>query len=264
MLRPPKAEAVARLRETVRGMEGAGKQPGRLSLGDRRLDARLSGGLTRAGLHEAAPAAFFDGPAAAGFCAGLAGRALAAQAGGLVWIRLSGADGFGAPWPPGLAAFGVDASRTVFVRVARAGDALWAGEEALRTPGLAAVILEAGAKLDLTAARRLQLAAEAGGAFGLVLRPARHEALALARSRWRLAAAPSAIPDWAQGHGFPESALPPGAPRWRAALTRLKGASLTGEVDMIDLEWRHETHAFHCPSFLADGSARPAAHGAAG
>ena len=56
------------------------------------------------------------------------------------------------------------------VRATRPADLLWAMEEGLRTPGIGAVLGEIR-QLDLTASRRLQLAAESGGGVGLVLSP---------------------------------------------------------------------------------------------
>ena len=73
-------------------------------------------------------------------------------------------------WPPGLARFGLSPADLVLVQAPRRQDALWAMEESLRCPGVAGALL-AIEGLDLTAARRLQLAAEAGGAIGLLLRP---------------------------------------------------------------------------------------------
>ena len=68
-----------------------------------------------------------------------------------------------------------------------AADRLWALEEALRTPGLMAAILEAPPAADrraATAARRLQLAAEQGGGHGFILRQASAHG-GLVESRWR-------------------------------------------------------------------------------
>ncbi len=67
--------------------------------------------------------------------------------------------------------FAVDLSRTVFVRPEQPQDALWSLEQALRTPGIGAVVCDVE-KLSSQACRRLQLAAEIGGGLGILLRPA--------------------------------------------------------------------------------------------
>jgi len=63
---------------------------------------------------------------------------------------------------PGLIAHGLDPSRLVLVLAKRDDEILWAMEEGLRMPGLAAVVGEVG-RLPMVAGRRLQLAAERSG-----------------------------------------------------------------------------------------------------
>jgi len=158
-------------------------------------------GLARAALHEILAA---EPGAAAGFAA----LVLARAGGTVLWI---------APdpdaWPPGLARFGLSPARLVLVRAARDQDALWAMEETLRCPAVGAALLIAGA-LDLTAARRLQLAAESGGVLGLLLRPDTDGAAPTAAlTRWRVGAAPS---DSASPHAL-------GDPAWTLNLLRCRG-----------------------------------------
>lgn len=186
------------------------------------MDAALPwGGLARAGLHEVLSA---DPGAAAGFCALVLARASRAGFGGA-----DGGDGGGggpvlwiAPepdaWPPGMARFGLSPADLVLVQAPRPADGLWAMEEALRCPAVAAALLVAREEPDLTAARRLQLAAEAGGALGLLLRPdsGGDEAAGptAALTRWRVAALPSV------GGG---GAHDLGDPRWALELLRCRG-----------------------------------------
>ena len=69
--------------------------------------------------------------------------------------------------------FGLAARELVIVKVARATDALWAMEEALKCRALAAAVAELpndAPLADLTATRRLTLAAREGGGFGFLLR----------------------------------------------------------------------------------------------
>jgi protein ImuA len=99
-------------------------------------------------------------------------------------------------------------------------DGLWAAEEALRCPAVGAVCLVAAAPIDLTAGRRLQLAAEAGGALGIALVPA--HALArpsAAHTRWRISTLP----------GTGAAAHDLGEPRWRLELLRCRGGTGAGD-----------------------------------
>lgn len=85
---------------------------------------------------------------------------------GLVIIVDSGQDLF----PLGMSTS--DLQQTVIVRPPRLADALWTMEQALRTPGVEAVV-GAIERLPSASFRRLQLAAEAGGALGVLLRSER-------------------------------------------------------------------------------------------
>ncbi|MEZ5824462.1 MAG: hypothetical protein R3C97_06890, partial [Geminicoccaceae bacterium] len=106
---------------------------------------------------------------ATGFAASVAGRSLA-SGGVLVWCETTSVTrDLGAVYGPGLAAFGIMPERLVMVRCRDRRELLWAFEEALRCRAVACAIGEVG-ELDLNASRRLQLAAEEGGALGLLLR----------------------------------------------------------------------------------------------
>ena len=74
-------------------------------------------------------------------------------------------------YPPAAAALGIDLKRVVIVRPRTLADRLWAIDQALRSPAVAAVIAEIE-HMDDRAARRLQLAAERGGGVGLLVRRA--------------------------------------------------------------------------------------------
>lgn len=171
------------------------------------IDAHLPwNGLPLAGLHEVLSA---EPGAAIGFSALLLARAQVALPGrSALWI---------APepdaYPPGLARLGLSAAGLILVRAPRAADALWAAEEGLRCPAIGAV-LTFGEIPDLTAARRLQLAAETGGGIGLLLRPDdENPGPTAALTRWRLSARPSAE---VGPHHM-------GEPGWEIALLRARG-----------------------------------------
>jgi protein ImuA len=123
--------------------------------------------------------------------------------------------------PPGLAAFGLDPGRILFVATRTDAETLAVMEDALRTKGLAAVVGEASA-VDLVAGKRLQLACEHLGTPAFLLRRQRRVAprtkdmeCSPAATRWRVAAE-------ASGRD-PALARAPGAPRWRVALEKCRG-----------------------------------------
>jgi protein ImuA len=73
-------------------------------------------------------------------------------------------------YPPAAAGLGISLEHTVIVQPANDRDALWALEQSLRSSSVAVVLAWLGKLNDLTF-RRLQLAAEAGGSIGMLLRP---------------------------------------------------------------------------------------------
>ena len=90
----------------------------------------------------------------------------------------------GALYGPGLDLMGLRMARLVILRVPRPRDALWAMEEALKCRAAGAVVAElASDDADLTATRRLSLAAREGGGLGLILHPTRPEAAAAHQHR---------------------------------------------------------------------------------
>ena len=186
---------IASLRTRIAALErgpGAVLAPQRLSFGLSELDDQLPGtGLALGAVHEvfAGGPAVEHGAAPALFAAGV----LARRPGLVVWI-MARRD----LYPPALARAGLDPGRIVFVE-ARHG-ALRAMEESLRHPGLAGVVCEHEGRFDLTASRRLQLAAEATDVFGFVLRRSRRfddpalSAPSAASTRWRITGLPSRTP----------------------------------------------------------------------
>jgi protein ImuA len=160
----------------------------RLALGLAPLDRALDGGLDRGAIHEIGPAAPRDGGAATGFAVALAVLALR-RGGQAVWIRPDfAAAEAGELYGPGLAAMGLPLARLVILKVPRPRDALWAMEEALQCRAAGAVVTELmGDDADLTATRRLALAAGAGGGLGLLLRHQPNREPNAAMTRWEVA-----------------------------------------------------------------------------
>jgi protein ImuA len=89
----------------------------------------------------------------------------------------------------------LDPSDLLMVAARNPVDALWAAEEGLGSGAVAAVICElidSAGRLDLTATRRLALRSEAAGVPAcLVMVGARSMQATAARTRWRIASAPS-------------------------------------------------------------------------
>ena len=119
----------------------------------------------------------------------------------MLWIATDFALGEGGgPYGPGLDLFGLASARLLVLRVPRATDVLWAMEEALRCRALACVIAELpgeGAAADLTATRRLTLAAREGaGPSASCCAIAPPPMPSAAATRWQIAAAPSRPDDF--------------------------------------------------------------------
>lgn len=170
-------------------------EKGRFTLGSQEVDAWLEGGLARAAVHEVFAAKAGDEPGASGFTLALALRA-APPGRSIVWVRHHLAElENGTPYGPGVAEFGVDPDRVVLVSPRSDAGVLSAGLEALHCSALGAVLIEFWGKsslLDLTASRRMMLAASRSGATGFLLRPASPAEPSAALTRWRVGALPSA------------------------------------------------------------------------
>jgi protein ImuA len=231
-----KPATLCRLRQTVAKIEG---QETDLALGLRTLafgvpaiDAVLQGGLAPASLHEIAAGEWRDLGAAIGFAFALAARAASGR--NTLWIQTDfAALESGTIYGPGGDLFGLPASKLLIVKVPRALDALWAMEEALKCRGLASVIAELpndGAAADLTATRRLTLAAREGGGFGFLLRHRPSPLASSAETRWDISAA-SSTPDRFGGLGRTAFAL---------SLTKNR----RGPAGQWTLAWDHHERAF--------------------
>lgn len=206
------------------------------ALGIPEIDGTLPwAGLPRGCLHEITGRP--NEAAAVGFTAWLTAL-LCARGGWALWCRgEQRGHTAGQLYGPALAQFGIDMSRLLFVKAQTSHDLLWAMEEGLRARRFAAVIGE-GAMPDLTQTRRLQLAAETGGATALMLLPSlagdAQKRISTAMTRWtvRACVAPSAAQ-----HG------------WELQLDRCRG----GAQGLWRVVWNDETLCLDLSSSLADG-----------
>lgn len=236
-------------------VSGAGKRGeiGPLVLGLPAIDTHLpSSGLARTALHEIAGMGVDREQAA--IAAAFAGLWLARLPAGapILWI-LRGASAAAIDLHAhGLRQQGIDPARLILVAVRRNDEVLWAMEEGLKAKRLGAVVGEV-ARLDLTASRRLQLAAETGGVMAIALRRWR-----LAREAEREAAQPiAAVTRWKVAALPGAAGLEPGldARRWQAELWRCRGAKpgrwLLEMKDGTDGRSLGEAHATALPVDLA-------------
>ena len=201
-----------------------------------RIDTHLpAGGLAQGVLHELVADSHNDMGAVTDFCIALLVRLLKTRARSgqqpILWCLQNQAMDAGDLYPPGFSHLGMDPARILTIRAKHDTDVLWVMEEALRCQALAAVVGEIKTA-DLTASRRLQLAAETSGVTALLLRPASNTlAPSAATTRWRLAASPSNPQGWADKLGEP------GAVCWQATLFRCRGGAPGNWL----MEWCNET-----------------------
>jgi protein ImuA len=241
---------IPELRERVRRIERSPTMAhGVLPFGIAAIDRTLpGGGLARGALHEILGVGGDeeDGALPAAFAAHILGRLT-----GVVLWCLPRPDLYG----PGLAVNGLDPGRVVLVRASRDAEILWAMEEGLRAPGIAAVVGEVGL-LPMVASRRLQLAAERSGITAFLLRrwrdggqAARERSLPNAAvTRWRIAALPSRPHRGEPGVG---------RARWCVELLRCRcGEPASWEMAAREMEVPDATDHVSLAAALAD---RPAA-----
>lgn len=201
----------------------------------------LKDGLPRARVHELHAAEPDDASAAAGF-----GVAMALMGGAtpLLWLRTEAAQRQGGRLhATGLLEFGLDPQALVLAVVADEAALLRAAADAARCPGLGTLVVEAWGRapgLDLTATRRLQLAAEVSGVTVMLLRVAGAAAPSAAATRWGVTACPS-------------TALPadaPGRPAFIIDLQRRRGGPAGQRWRM---EWDRDTLEFDAEALSGAG-----------
>jgi protein ImuA len=128
-------------------------------------------------------------------------------------------------YPLVVAAWGFELAQLILLRPGNNADTLWALDQALRCPGVGAVLAERDARLDARDFRRLQLAAESAGTLGVLIGPA------VLRGQ----------PTWADVRWLIEPQ--PSRDRWRVLITLLRcrggtgGANLNLELDELAKVW---------------------------
>ncbi|WP_294123878.1 hypothetical protein [Sphingomonas sp.] len=225
----------------------------RVTTGHMALDAALDGGLARGRVHELFAAEPADGPSAAGFAAMLALRA-AGRPAPIFWLRSDKAERHGGSiYAPGLIALGGEPDALVLGIAPDTKGLLKTAADAARCPGLKALVVECWGKcpeLDLTASRRLALAAEQSGVTLLLLRLEAEPLPSAADTRWSVGAAPSLALE----------ANAPGPPIFEIELLRRRA----GPSGMRwRLEWDRDQIIFREPAHIGAVVSLPAGRPAA-
>lgn len=238
----PPASAIAELRQRLQCADERECSPFTFGVDD--LDDRLAhGGLDDAALHEVAPASqsLSDDAAATLFTAGIVARRARDRGQRVLWAVTK----FDL-YAPGLEQVGLEPPMLLFAQGGDDRQVLAFMEDALRHGGLAAVVGEVR-RADMTATRRLQLAADAGHTPAFLSRRWRRPGvcplsdLSSATTRWRIGSAPSAR--------LPAPGV--GRARWRVELVRQRN----GNPFSLLLEACDATGRLALPAMAADRAA---------
>jgi protein ImuA len=169
-----------------------------------------------------------DATASCGFIATLL-SALMKSGGVSLWISPSRI-----LFPPALKSFGIDVDKIIFLDLPKEKEVLWAMEEALKCDGLSTVVAET-CQINLTASRRLQLAAEQSKVTGFILhRSQKSFYITASVTRWKITSLPSALPNDMPGVGYP---------RWKVELLKVRnGKPGSWELEWVGGQFRHISH----------------------
>lgn len=217
------------LRAELSALGRSGDRSPSRTTGTETLPARLP----RRALHDLYAETPADAVAVHGFGLGLAIDA--AEGRSVVWgLHETTGQETGRPYAPGLAEMGMRPQDLMLVRARDLQTLLAVGEEALRSPAVGAVLLSAWGEskaMNLTASRRLALAAETGGGAIFLARAGAEPAPSAAETRWSVRAVAST----------PLEGDAPGRPAFSATLLRHRGGAAPRTWIM---EWNRERRLF--------------------
>jgi protein ImuA len=230
---------LASLRDAIRHLEAQTmpQQMERVALGHAGVDVTLQGGLLRGALHEVFATETRQSASATGFAAGMVERLSNHRP--ILWVQHDFAEAeAGALSMNGFAELGLDPCRLVLVRVTNAETALKVTADALACDALGAVVCEVWGEtkaFDLTASRRLTLAAQSSGVSCVMLCTSSQPAISTAETRWVVSAARSlSRPSWSVW----------GGPMLDAELVRNRH----GQTGRWIMEWNCDERIFHEPA----------------
>lgn len=202
-----------------------------VSSGHEGIDSATGGGIARGCLHEL----FASEPDDAGSITGFATMLAVRLGGGIIWLRQEGVQkASGRLHAAGLMEIGLDPARMILAVLPDPLSVLRAAADVVRCPDVGVAVVELWQRppgLDLTASRRLALAAEASGVTILLLRVDAEPTPSAAQTRWSVRAAASA----------PLEANAPGHPTLEIELLRQRGRPAGGRWHV---EWDRERAVF--------------------
>ncbi len=233
--------AFAALRQRVSQIEGRRQTEtsGVVVLGHAGIDASLGGGLERGRLHEIFAADSEDASSAAGFAAMIVRRG---GTGSVVWLKEEGVQGAGgALHMPGLVQLDLRGTDLIVGLLPDALSVLRVAAEVVRCADAGMVVIElwrSPRALDLTASRRLAVAAEASGVTALMLRVLAEPSPSAAHTRWQVRSAAAT----------PLAANAPGFPTLDVELSRRRGGKAGGRWCV---EWDRDEAIFRSAGYQA-------------
>jgi len=214
-------DIVSRLQKDILQWEGYKPPAGgiREQLGLGPLETVFPHGIfPKSTVHELVCASSEQAAASGGLITGI--LSLLIQQGGVcVWI------GRARPlFAPALASFGVAPHQVIFISLLKDKDTLWVMEEALKCPGLTAVVCELG-EMDFKQSQRFQHAVERSRVTGFVLRNAYRLGSTACAARWQVRHLPSISPGGLPGLGHC---------RWQVDLLKVRN----GQTGSWVLQWQ--------------------------
>ncbi|MEO6396583.1 MAG: hypothetical protein ABIO40_11830 [Devosia sp.] len=204
-------------------------------------------------LHEVFTDLLGNAGAALGFSLGLARELVRPERPAILYLQLlHEAQELGTPYGAGIATFGLDPANLIFCRVETPIELLWAAEEAIGCPAVAAVLVDVGAAftaLDFTASRRFALRCSDTGSSLFLLRYGLGREASAARLRWHVEPVLSGK--------APFDARAPTEPRWQVNLEKGTLGLGRAPVDLI-VDWTQNGFERVDAGAGADGLQAPA------
>ena len=220
-----------------------------ISTGHEGIDAAIGGGITRGCVHEMFALDPDDAGSVTGFAAMLALR----LGGGILWLRHEAMQKIsGRLHAAGLLEIGLDPAQVIVAVLPDPVSVLRAAADVVRCADVGVAVVELWRQppaLDLTASRRLALAAETSGVTVLLLRVDAEPTPSAAQTGWAIRSAASA----------PLEANAPGYPTLEIKLLRQRGRPAGG---CWQVEWDRESAVFRPADRNADAPIRTAPPGA--